>query len=147
MIEPKGINHIGIAVRSIEEHLDFYERTLGAKFDGIEEVPSQHVRVAFFVVGPPGHEVRLELVEATTPEAGVAAFIEKHGEGLHHIAYNVDNLDDRLAVLKAEGVRLIDERSREGAHHARIAFVHPKSTRGILTELCEVPADLKKRES
>ena len=147
MIDPKGISHIGIAVRSIEDHLDFYERTLGAKFDGIEEVPSQHVRVAFFVLGPPGHEVRLELVEATTPEAGVARFIEKHGEGLHHIAYNVDQLDERLSALKAEGVRLIDEQPREGAHRTRIAFLHPKSTSGVLTELCEVPGDLKKQES
>jgi methylmalonyl-CoA/ethylmalonyl-CoA epimerase len=151
MIEPKGINHIGIAVRSIEDHLDFYEHTLGATFDGIEEVPAQKVRVAFFVLGPPGHEVRLELVEATSPEAGVARFIEKHGEGLHHVAYNVDHLDERLAALKAEGIHLVDERPRAGAHKMRIAFIHPKSAHGVLTELCELPddrtPDSRKKES
>lgn len=147
MIEPKGINHIGIAVRSIEDHLEFYERILGARFEGIRDVPSQHVRVAFFVIGTAGHEVRLELVEATSSEAGVAKFIEKHGEGLHHLAYNVDHLDDRLAALKSEGVRLIDEHPREGAHRTRIAFLHPKSSHSVLTELCEIPADEPAKES
>lgn len=147
MIEPKGISHIGIAVRSLEDHLDFYERVLGARFDGIEEVPAQQVRVAFFVFGPPGREVRLELVQATSEEAAVARFIEKHGEGLHHIAYNVDHLDDRLAALKSEGIRLVDEHPREGAHRSRIAFLHPKSSHGVLTELCEIPADEPAKES
>lgn len=147
MIEPKGINHIGIAVRSIEDHLEFYRRVLGARFDGIEDVPSQHVRVAFFVIGAPGHEVRLELVEATSPEAGVARFIEKHGEGLHHVAYNVDHLDDRLAALKSEGIRLIDEHPRQGAHDMRIAFLNPKSSQSVLTELCELPGDAHKKDS
>jgi methylmalonyl-CoA/ethylmalonyl-CoA epimerase len=147
MIEPSGINHIGIAVRSLEDNLEFYERVLGARFEGVEEIPSQHVRVAFFILGPPGHEVRLELVEATSPEAGVAKFVEKHGEGLHHIAYNVESLDERLAALKTDGVRLIDDHPREGAHRTRIAFLHPKSTRGVLTELCELPEDKDKPES
>jgi methylmalonyl-CoA/ethylmalonyl-CoA epimerase len=147
MIEPTGINHIGIAVRSIEDHLEFYEHILGARFEGVHDVASQHVRVAFFVIGPPGGEVRLELVEATSPEAGVAKFIERHGEGLHHLAYNVDHLDDRLSALKAEGVRLIDERPREGAHHTRIAFLHPKSSHSVLTELCEVPGKDPSKES
>jgi methylmalonyl-CoA epimerase len=147
MIEPSGINHIGIAVRSLEDNLEFYERVLGARFEGVEEIPSHHVRVAFFILGPPGHEVRLELVEATSPEAGVAKFVEKHGEGLHHIAYNVESLDERLAALKTDGVRLIDDHPREGAHRTRIAFLHPKSTRGVLTELCELPEDKDKPES
>ena len=146
MIEPKGINHIGIAVRSIEDHREFYERVLGGRFEGIHDVPAQHVRVAFFVIGAPGREVRLELVEATSPEAGVAKFIEKHGEGLHHLTYEVDRLDDRLAALRSEGVRLIDEHPREGAHGARIAFLHPKSTHGVLTELCEIPREDQFRE-
>ncbi len=139
MIEPSGFNHIGIAVRSIEDHIDFYRRILGARLEGVHDVPSQHVRVAFFVIGPPGRESRIELVEPTSPEAGVAKFIEKHGEGLHHITYNVDRLDERLADLKAAGIRLIDEHPRPGAHNTRIAFLHPKSTKGVLTELCELP--------
>jgi methylmalonyl-CoA/ethylmalonyl-CoA epimerase len=141
MIEPKGINHIGIAVRSIEAHREFYERTLGARFEGLAEVPSQHVRVAFFILGWPGREVRLELVEPTSPEAGVAKFIEQHGEGLHHLSYDVDRLDDRLSALKAAGIRLVDEHPRRGAHGASIAFLHPTSTAGVLTELCEQPAE------
>jgi methylmalonyl-CoA/ethylmalonyl-CoA epimerase len=139
MIEPNGINHIGIAVRSIEENLDFYRRILGARFEGIQDVPAQHVRVAFFVIGPPGRESRIELVEATSPDAGVAKFIERHGEGLHHVAYDVDRLDERLAALKSAGIRLIDEHPREGAHHMRIAFLHPKGSQNVLTELCEEP--------
>ena len=147
MIEPRGFNHIGIAVRRIEDHLDFYQRVLGARLEGVHDVPSQHVRVAFFVFGPPGGESRIELVEATSPEAGVAKFIESHGEGLHHVTYDVDHLDDRLAALKAAGIRLIDEHPREGAHGTRIAFLHPKSTQSVLTELCELPADKKASES
>ncbi len=141
MIEPSGFNHIGIAVRSIEDHLDFYRRILGARLERIEDVPSQHVRVAFFAFGPPGRESRIELVEPTSPEAGVAKFIDRHGEGLHHVTYNVDRLDDRLAALKAEGIQLIDEHPRPGAHGTRIAFLHPKSTKGVLTELCEPGGD------
>jgi len=147
MISPKGLNHIGIAVRSIEDHRDYYERVLGARFEGIAEVPSQRVNVAFFVIGSPGREVRLELIEATSPEAGVAKFVEKHGEGLHHLAFDVDDLEQRLAGLKAEGVRLIDEHPREGADGARIAFLHPKSSHGVLTELCEMPENPRKTES
>lgn len=147
MIEPKGISHIGIAVRSIEDCLDFYQRVLGARFEGIEEVPAQQVRIAFLVVGPPGREVRLELVQATSEQAAVARFIEKHGEGLHHIAYNVDRLDDRLDALKSEGIRLVDEHPREGAHRSRIAFLHPKGSHGVLIELCEIPPDGRTKES
>jgi methylmalonyl-CoA/ethylmalonyl-CoA epimerase len=139
MIAAKAVNHIGIAVRSIAAHREFYERTLGARFDGIEEIPAQKVRVAFFRIGPAGHEVRLELVEATSPDSPVAAFIEKRGEGLHHVAYTVEGIDTILESLKGEGIRLIDEQARDGAHHQRIAFLHPKSSSGVLTELCEPP--------
>ncbi len=137
MIQPKAINHIGIAVRSIEEQRPFYERVLGARFEGVEEVTDQKVRVAFFSVGPESHAVRLELLEPLTPESTIAHFIEKRGEGLHHVAYTVDDIQKRLADLKAEGVRLIDETPRSGAHHTRIAFLHPRSSAGVLTELCE----------
>ena len=141
MIQPKAINHIGIAVRSIEAQRPFYEQTLGARFEGIEEVTDQKVRVAFFSVGPEGHAVRLELLEPTTPESTIAQFIEKRGEGLHHLAYTVDDLTARLAALKEDGVRLIDETPRAGAHHTQIAFLHPRSSAGVLTELCEPQHD------
>jgi methylmalonyl-CoA/ethylmalonyl-CoA epimerase len=137
VIEAKAINHIGIAVKSIAGHRDFYEKTLGARFEGIEEVPSQKVKVGFFLVGPQGGEVRIELLEATSPDSPVAGFIEKRGEGVHHIAYTVDDIGRRLEELKQAGLRLVDEKPREGAHHTRIAFLHPKSTGGILTEICE----------
>jgi methylmalonyl-CoA/ethylmalonyl-CoA epimerase len=136
MIHAKAVNHLGIAVRSIDAHRDFYANTLGAKFEAIEDVPSQKVRVGFFKIG----DVRLELIEPTDPSSSVATFLEKRGEGLHHVAYTVDDIQQRLADLKAGGVRLIDETPRPGAHHMQIAFLHPKSSCGVLTELCE-PAD------
>ena len=133
MINAKGVNHIGIAVKSLDAHRQFYEETLGAVFEGIEEVQSQKVRVAFFRMG----EVRLELLEPTDPTSTIAAFLEKRGEGLHHVAYTVGNIEERLAELKSGGVRLIDESPRAGAHQMRIAFLHPKSSASVLTELCE----------
>lgn len=133
MISAKAINHIGIAVKSIDEQRSFYEDILGADFESIEDVPSQKVKVGFFKVG----DVRLELLEPTDPSSSVAGFLEKRGEGLHHVAYAVDDIEQRLAELKSGGVRLIDEAPRPGAHHMRIAFVHPKSSGGVLTELCE----------
>ena len=139
MIEAKAVNHIGIAVRSIAANREFYERTLGARFDGLEEVPSQKVRVAFFRVGPRESGVRLELLEATSADSPIASFIEKRGEGLHHVAYTVEGIDTILESLKREGIRLIDEAARDGAHHQRMAFLHPKSSGGVLTELCEPP--------
>jgi methylmalonyl-CoA/ethylmalonyl-CoA epimerase len=129
----KAINHIGIAVASIAANREFYESTLGAVFEGEEIVADQKVKVGFFRVG----DVRLELLEPTDPESTIAKFIEKRGEGLHHVAYTVEDLPARLAELKAGGIRLIDETPRNGAHHTRIAFLHPKSSAGILTELCE----------
>jgi methylmalonyl-CoA/ethylmalonyl-CoA epimerase len=119
----KAVNHIGIAVRSIDAQRAFYEGTLGAVFEGFEDVPDQKVRVGFFRVADP----------AST----VAAFLEKRGEGLHHVAYTVEGIEARIAELKQSGLRMIDETPRPGAHHMRIAFVHPKSSFGVLTELCE----------
>jgi len=129
----KAINHIGIAVKSIEDQRAFYEKTLGATFEGVEIVADQKVKVAFFRVA----DVRLELLEPTDPTSTVAAFIEKRGEGLHHVAYTVADLQERLKELETEGVRLIDRQPRAGAHHTQIAFLHPKSSLGVLTELCE----------
>ncbi|MEO0588192.1 MAG: methylmalonyl-CoA epimerase [Planctomycetota bacterium] len=137
MIEAKSINHLGIAVRSIANHRDYYENVLGATFESIEEVADQKVKVGFFLIGEPGHEVRLELLEPTSDDSPISGFLEKRGEGIHHVAYTVSNLQDRLDALKAGGMRLIDETPRNGAHHTRIAFLHPKSSHGVLTELCE----------
>lgn len=128
-----AVNHIGIAVKSIDDNKAFYEDVLGAIFEGIEVVESQKVRVAFYRIG----SVKLELLEPTSEESTIAKFIEKKGEGLHHVAYEVESIEARLAELKAEGVKLIDETPRMGAHHMKIAFLHPKSSAGILTELCE----------
>jgi methylmalonyl-CoA/ethylmalonyl-CoA epimerase len=138
MTVAKAVNHIGIAVRSIEAQRPFYEGALGAVFEGVEEVPDQKVRVGFFRV----NDVRLELLEPTDPTSTVAAFLDKRGEGLHHVAFSVEGIEARIAELKQSGLRMIDDAPRKGAHHMRIAFVHPKSTFGVLTELCE-PAGTK----
>jgi methylmalonyl-CoA/ethylmalonyl-CoA epimerase len=133
MTPVQAINHIGIAVRSIEAQRSFYEGTLGAIFEGVEEVPDQKVRVGFFRIG----DVRFELLEPTEAASTVASFLEKRGEGLHHVALTVESIEDRIAELKQSGLRMIDDVPRPGAHHMRIAFLHPKSTFGVLTELCE----------
>ena len=129
----KKINHIGIAVQSIEASLPFYRDVLGMAFEGTEEVAEQKVRVAFLGVG----ESRIELLEPTASDSPVAKFLEKNGEGIHHLAYEVDDLEQTLAGLKAQNVRLIDETPRRGAHGTRIAFLHPKATGSVLTELCQ----------
>lgn len=137
MIEASGINHIGIAVRSLDEHRAYYEDVLGAVYEGTDDVPSQKVRVAFYRLGDGAAAARLELLEPTASDSPVARFLEKRGEGIHHVAYTVADLDERLRELSAAGVRLIDEQSRPGAHGMRIAFLHPKGTGGVLTELCQ----------
>jgi methylmalonyl-CoA/ethylmalonyl-CoA epimerase len=129
----KSLNHIGIAVRSIDDQKSFYEGALGLEFEGLEDVPSQKVRVAFFRAG----DVRMELLEPTEPDSPVAKFIEKRGEGLHHLAFTVEDIKARIAELKESGLRMIDDAPRPGAHHTQIAFLHPKSSFGVLTELCE----------
>jgi methylmalonyl-CoA epimerase len=129
----KNIDHIGIAVANLQESLSFWETALGIELHGIEEVAEQHVRTAFLPVA--GTEI--ELLEPTSPDSSIAKFIEKRGEGLHHIAIRVDDIEAALAELKAKGVQLIDETPRNGAGGARIAFVHPRATHGVLLELCE----------
>ena len=130
---PEKISHIGIAVTSIEAAAPFYRDVLGMEFEGTEVVAEQKVKVAFFAVG----ESRIELLEPTADDSPVAKFLDKNGPGVHHVAYEVADLEQRLAALKAEGVRLIDEAPRTGAHNTRIAFMHPKASGGVLTELCE----------
>lgn len=129
----KKIDHIGIAVRDLAEARKFYEEVLGLKATGTEVVEEQKVRVAFLPTG----DSEVELLESTSPDGPVARFIEKNGEGIQHIAFRVDNLEKMLAELKEKGVRLLDEKPRYGAGGARIAFLHPKSTFGVLVELCE----------
>jgi methylmalonyl-CoA epimerase len=129
----KNIDHVGIAVANLQESLSFWETSLGIELHGIEEVAEQNVRTAFLPVG--GTEI--ELLEPTSADSSVARFIEKRGEGLHHIAIRVDDIEAALAELKAKGIQLIDETPRNGAGGARIAFVHPKATHGVLLELCE----------
>ena len=126
------LDHIGIAVKSIAESLKVYE-AMGLKSVGVEEVAEQKVRVAFIPVG----ETEIELLESTAADGPVAKYIEKNGEGIQHIALRVDNLEAALAEMKAKGVRLIDEKPRYGAGGAKIAFVHPRSTGGVLLELSE----------
>ena len=127
------INHIGIAVKNLEASLPFYRDTLGMTFEGDEVVAEQKVKVAFLAVG----DSRIELLEPTADDSPVAKFLEKNGEGVHHIAYEVADLTLALAELKRDGVRLIDETPRSGAHGTSIAFLHPKATGGVLTELCQ----------
>jgi len=126
------IDHIGIAVKNLAESSKLYEM-LGILPAGVEEVPEQKVRVSFFPVG----DSEIELLESTSPSGPIAKYIEKNGEGIQHMALRVDNLEAALAELKANGMRLIDEKPRYGAGGAKIAFVHPKSTGGILLELSE----------
>ena len=127
------IDHIGIAVRSIEKTSELLSNILGLKVAGEENIEEQKVKVAFLPLG----DSELELLESTSPEGPIARFIEKKGEGIQHIAFRVDNIEKALEKLKKEGVRLIDEKPRYGAGGAKIAFLHPKSTNGILIELCE----------
>jgi len=130
---PKQIEHIGIAVRNLDESVRFYTELLGLELLGYETVESEKVRVAFLQIG----ETRFELLEATSPDSAIAQFIEKKGEGIHHIALQVDNSVERLAFLKEKGVRLINEVPKKGAHGNLVAFLHPKSTNGVLLELCQ----------
>ena len=127
------IDHLGIAVNSIVEGKSFWTDVLGLKFEGSETVEAQKVTTAFFPVG----ESEVELLESTSPDGPVAKFIDKKGQGIQHVAFRVDNLEAALEELKEKGIRLIDEKPRMGAGGAKIAFLHPKATQGVLVELCE----------
>jgi methylmalonyl-CoA/ethylmalonyl-CoA epimerase len=129
----KKIDHLGIAVRSLDEAVPYYEKALGLKCEHREEVPSQKVRTAFFSVG----EVHLELLEPTDPESPIAKFLDKNPSGgIHHIAFGTDNIQEQLKQAADAGVRLIHEKPFEGASEKLVAFLHPKSTHGVLTEFC-----------
>jgi methylmalonyl-CoA/ethylmalonyl-CoA epimerase len=132
-MNPSRIEHIGIAVSSLQDAITFYEKVFGIKCYKIEEVPEQKVRTAFFKVG----ETKIELLESTDPGGPIGKFIEKRGEGLHHLAFAVTGLEEKLKQAENSGVKLIDSTPRKGADGLHIAFLHPKSTFGVLTELCE----------
>ena len=127
------IDHIGIAVKSLTEAAAIYENALGLKVSAYDQVDEQGVRVAMLNIG----ESRIELLEPTGPESPIQKFMTKRGEGIHHIAITVDDIDKALKQLKAAGVRLVDNEPRRGAHNTRIAFVHPSSTHGVLLELVQ----------
>jgi methylmalonyl-CoA/ethylmalonyl-CoA epimerase len=127
------IEHIGIAVNDLKESIQFYEKILGLHCYSIEEVKDQKVRTAFFMVG----DTKIELLESTDPEGPIAKFIEKKGQGIHHIAFATKNIDRLLPCLENKGIQLIDKTSRKGAENLDIAFLHPKSTQGVLMEICE----------
>lgn len=129
----KQINHIGIAVSSLENHIPFYRDILGLTALGTEVVPEQKVKVAMFQVG----EVKIELLEPTSEESPIAKFIEKKGEGIHHIAYETDGIIEEIEGFQGKEIRMIDETPRDGAHGTKIAFIHPKSSGKVLTEICQ----------
>ena len=129
------IEHIGIAVKNLEEAMKYYEDVLGLKCYAVEEVEDQKVKTAFFQIG----QTKIELLETTDPEGPIGKFIEKRGEGIHHLAFAVKNLPSALNELKEKEIKLIDLSPRRGAEGLDIAFIHPKSTYGVLTELCEKP--------
>jgi methylmalonyl-CoA/ethylmalonyl-CoA epimerase len=126
------IEHIGIAVNSLEEAIPYYENVLGLKCYAIEEVADQKVKTAFFMVG----QTKIELLESTDPEGPIGKFLENKGPGIHHLAFAVDNATEALKSVESKGIRLIDKTSRKGAEGLNIGFLHPKATLGVLTELC-----------
>jgi len=132
-METNRIEHIGIAVKNLEESVKYYEDVFGLKCYAVEEVKDQRVKTAFFKVG----ETKIELLESTDPEGPIGKFIEKKGEGVHHIAFAVNNIESSLTEVNNKGIQLIDKQPRKGAEGLDIAFLHPKSTFGVLTELCE----------
>lgn len=131
-MKPSHIEHIGIAVNSIEEAKAYFENVLGLECYAIEEVADQKVKTAFFMIG----QTKIELLEATSPESPVAKFIEKRGQGIHHMAFAVENTDSALKDAENKGITLIDKQARKGAEGLNIGFLHPKSTLGVLTEFC-----------
>jgi methylmalonyl-CoA/ethylmalonyl-CoA epimerase len=131
-MEPTHIEHLGIAVKSLDESIPYYENLLGIKCYSIEEVKDQKVRTAFFQIG----QTKIELLESTDPEGPIGKFLEKKGEGIHHLAFAVINADQALKDAEDKGLTLIDKVSRRGAEGMNIGFLHPKSTHGVLVEFC-----------
>lgn len=134
-MNPTHIEHLGIAVNSLEESIPFFENILGLTCYSVEEVIEQKVKTAFFMVG----QTKIELLESTDPEGPIGKFLETKGQGVHHVAFAVEGLQETLELVASKGVRLIDKTPRKGAEGLNIAFLHPKSTCGVLMELCEHP--------
>jgi methylmalonyl-CoA epimerase len=132
-MKPSHIEHIGIAVSNLEDAMSFYEKVLGLTCYNIEEIPDQKVRTAFFLVG----QTKIELLESTDPEGPIGKFIAKKGEGIHHIAFSVEKIEEQLVHAVKQGITLIDCKPRKGAEGLDIAFLHPKATSGVLIEFCE----------
>lgn len=132
MMKTTGIEHIGIAVKSLNDSIPIYEKLLGIKYYAIETVDDQYVKTAFFQVG----QTKIELLESTDPAGPISSFIENKGEGIHHIAFAVDNTNDALENAKENGFRLIDRVARTGAEGMQIGFLNPKKTNGVLVEFC-----------
>lgn len=132
-MKPTHIEHIGIAVKDLQESIAYYENVLGLKCYAIEEVADQKVKTAFFMIG----QTKIELLESTNTEGPIGKFIEKKGEGIHHIAFAVENIEQALEETETKGIQLIDKQPRKGAEGMHIGFLHPKSTFGVLTEFCE----------
>jgi methylmalonyl-CoA/ethylmalonyl-CoA epimerase len=132
-MKPSHIEHIGIAVANLDAAISFYEKVLGLTCYNIEEITDQKVRTAFFMVG----QTKIELLQSTDPEGPIGKFIEKKGEGIHHIAFSVEKIEEQLVHAAKQGIALIDSKPRKGAEGLDIAFLHPKSTSGVLIELCE----------
>jgi len=133
----KKINHIAIAVNNIEEAAKFYQNILGLSLSGVEVVTAQKTRVGFFKIG----ESNIELVQPSEPESPLVKFLETKGQGIHHLCFEVDDVEAEVKSFLAKGATMIDQKSRPGAHNTRVAFIHPKSSNGVLIELCELPKD------
>ena len=131
-MKPTHLEHIGIAVSDLKKAIHFYEDVLGLECYAIEKVPDQKVRTAFFMIG----DTKIELLESTDPDGPIGKFIEKRGEGIHHVAFAVENVTSALREIEGRGVQLIDKKPRQGAEEMSIGFLHPKSTFGVLMELC-----------
>ena len=129
----KKINHIGIAVATLESQIPFYKDVLGFKSLGVEEIPDQKVKVAMFEIG----EVKIELLEPTSPDSPIAKFLEKKGDGIHHIAYETDGIVSEIKHMEDSEIQMLDKTARDGAHGTKIAFLHPKSSGRVLTEICQ----------
>ena len=132
-MKPTHIEHIGIAVKNLDDAIRLYEKLFGLECYKIEEVADQKVRTAFFLIG----QTKIELLESTDPDGPIGKFIEKRGEGVHHIAFSVENIEEKLTEAEQAGITLIDKNPRKGADGLDIAFLHPKSTAGVLIEICE----------
>ena len=133
----KKINHVAIAVNNIEEAAKFYQNILGLSLSGVEVVTAQKTRVGFFKIG----ESNIELVQPSEPDSPLVKFLETKGQGIHHLCLEVDDVEAEVKSFLEKGATMIDQKSRPGAHNTRVAFVHPKSSNGVLIELCELPTD------